>query len=70
MWTLKRLWHILGDGQWHTVKEVSESLNTSPDLVVLFMLFLGKHSLVEFDKLHENIRISEDVPLLGSAIAL
>jgi len=61
---------MLGDGQWHTVIAMSESLDISPDLVILFMLFLGKHDLVKFDTLYENIRISEDVPLVRSVNAL
>lgn len=61
---------MLGDGQWHTVTAMAESLDISPDLVILFMLFLGKHDLVKFDTPYENIRISEDVPLIRSVNAL
>jgi len=66
MWTLERLWHLLGDGQWHDVKDIAESLEIPPELVILYMLFLGKHDLVEFNMTYESIKISDNIPIVRS----
>jgi len=66
MWTLERLWHMLGDGQWHSVKDIAESLDIPHELVILYMLFLGKHDLVEFNMTYESIRISDNFPIARS----
>ena len=68
MWTLERLWHMLGDGKWHSVKDIAESLDIPNELVILYMLFLGKHDLVEFNMTYESIRISDNFPIARSVV--
>jgi hypothetical protein len=51
---------FLGDGRWHEVKELKQSLNLNDDELQEIIGFLSKYELAEFDGKKEMVRINRD----------
>ena len=51
---------ILGDGKWHGIDELSQSLNLSENKLRELTSFLNAYSFVKFDEKHGRLKINSD----------
>ena len=60
---------ILGDGKWHGIDELLQSLSLSEDKFRELTSFLNAYSFVKFDDKHRRVKINSDFKKLVAQTA-